>query len=88
MMAQQESSVKPSVRMGLADVFTDINGRFDEELYNRRVFFTNSYGALCVRTGEQYIIILGRKEIPVDIEIEDTGIIELENELRKLRSEN
>ena len=80
---QLESSVIPTVRMGLADVFTDENGRFDEELYNKRVFFTNAYGALCARTGEQYKIILGKKEVPVDIEIEDTGMLDFEGSLRE-----
>ena len=80
---QLESSVIPTVRMGLADVFTDENGRFDEELYNKRVFFTNAYGALCARTGEQYKIILGKKEVPVDIEIEDTGMLDFEESLRE-----
>ncbi|MGN0005930.1 MAG: hypothetical protein ACI37Z_08165 [Candidatus Gastranaerophilaceae bacterium] len=46
------------------------------------VFFTNAYGALCVRTGEKYKIYLDKKEIPVDIEIKDTGILEFENYLR------
>ncbi|MGN0005932.1 MAG: dynamin family protein [Candidatus Gastranaerophilaceae bacterium] len=80
---QLEKSVKPSVRIGLEDVFTDKDGHFNEELYNKRVFFTNAYGALCVRTGEKYKICLGKKEIPVDIEIEDTGILEFENSLRE-----
>ena len=80
---QLEASVMPSVRMGLADVFTDQNGRFDDVLYSKRVFFTNAYGALCARTGEQYKIILGKKEVPVDIDIEDTGMLEFENSLRE-----
>lgn len=78
-----ESSIIPSVRIGLMDVFTDENGNFDEELYNKRVFFTNAYGALCARTGEQYKIILGSKEIPVDINVEDTGMLEFESALRE-----
>ena len=80
---QLEASVMPSVRNGLADVFTDKNGHFDGDLYNKRVFFTNAYGALCARTGEQYKIILGKKEVPVDIDIEDTGMLEFENSLRE-----
>ncbi len=79
---QLELSVKPGVREGLQDVFTDSNGVFDEELYNNRVFFTNAYGALCARTGEPYKIILGRKEVAVDIDLEDTGMIEFEASLR------
>lgn len=75
---QLEASVMPSVRLGLREVFTDENGRFDEELYNKRVFFTNAYGALCARTGEPYKIILGRDEVTVDIKVESTGMLEFE----------
>lgn len=79
---QLESSVKPSVKAGLSEVFTDAEGYFNEQLYNSRVFFTNAYGALCVRTGEPYKVILGKKEVPVPIELEDTGMLEFENALR------
>ncbi len=79
---QLESSVKPSVKAGLSDVFTDSKGHFNEQLYNSRVFFTNAYGALCVRTSEPYKVILGKKEVPVPIELEDTGMLEFENALR------
>ncbi len=51
--------VIPCVRNVLRDVFTDQCGVFDEELFNKRVFFTNAYGALCVRTGEPYIVLSG-----------------------------
>lgn len=79
---QLESSVKPTVKEGLADVFTDVEGHFNEQLYESRVFFTNAYGALCARTGEPYKVILGKKQVSVPIEMEDTGMLEFENALR------
>lgn len=80
---QLEASVIPGVRAGLEEVFTDGSGFFDEELYNRRVFFTNAYGALCLRTGEEYKVMAGRKEIPVPLGMEDTGMLEFESALRE-----
>ena len=82
---QLEASIIPSVRNGLADVFTDENGIFNEELYNKRVFFTNAYGALCARTGESYKIYMGRHTIDVGIDIEDTGFLEFENEFNNFQ---
>lgn len=49
-----ERTVKPAVRKGLAEVFVDKDGEFDEELYEKRVFFTNAYG-LYVRGQENHI---------------------------------
>ena len=80
---QLETSVMPAVRAGLQDVFTDENGLFDEELYNKRVFYTNAYGALCIRTGEPYTMMSGRKAIRVDLDMEDTGMPEFEEALRE-----
>lgn len=76
-----ERTVKPAVRKGLAEVFTDKDGEFDEELYESRVFFTNAYGALCARTGEPYKFKIGSKEYSVDVAIQDTGILEFEETL-------
>lgn len=78
---QLETNVMPVVRNVLCDVFFDKNGLFDEELYSKRVFFTNAYGALCVRTGNKYTVNIGNKAIPVDINIEDTGIPAFESAL-------
>ena len=79
---QLESSVIPGVKNGLKDVFVDENGRFDEKLYNRRVFFVDAYGAECARTGEPYKIKVGNREMTVPIEFEDTGMVAFEDELR------
>lgn len=48
--AQEE--LKASVRQQLKDVFTDENGKFDEELYIKRVFYTDSYHSLYARLGK------------------------------------
>lgn len=79
---QLENAIVPALRTGLEDVFLDDNGNFDEELYKRRVFFINSYGALCVKTNKPYKIYVGRKEVEIPIDFEDTGILEFENALR------
>ena len=80
---QLEASIKPTVRNTLQSVFTDESGAFDEVLYNRRVFYTNAYGAYCIRAGKPYTIMIGNKEIPIPIKLEDTGIIEFEDALRQ-----
>lgn len=74
-------TVIPCVRNGLRDVFTDQCGVFDEELYKKRVFFTNAYGALCVRTGEPCEIILGKRKFAVPIDLDDIGIPAFEEAL-------
>ena len=78
-----EKIIKPAVHAHLEGVFTDENGHFDEELFNKRVFYTNAYGALCVRTGEPYIMLVGRKAVPVPITIEETGMPEFEQALEE-----
>ena len=80
-----ETVVKPAVRTQLEGVFTDKNGRFEEELFNKRVFYTNAYGALCIRTGEPYTVYVGRIAVPVPIEIEETGILEFEQAFEEYR---
>lgn len=75
---QLDSAVKPSVRSYLEPVFLDQSGRFDQELYDKRVFYTNAYGALCARTNQPYCMVIGRKQIEVPVEIGDTGMPEFE----------
>lgn len=81
--SQAQQIVKSSVRENLREVFTDDNNNFDEVLYSQRVFFTNAYGAFCVRTGTPYKISVGSQEIEVPIKIEDTGISEFESSLQQ-----
>lgn len=49
---QDQIDLKESVRKQLKEVFTDKNGKFDEELFKSRVFYTNAYGSLKARTGK------------------------------------
>ena len=79
---QLESSVIPGVKNGLKNVFVDENGRFNEDLYKRRVFFVDACGAECVRTGAPYKIKVGNREMDFPIKPEDTGLLEFENALR------
>ena len=65
---QLESQIIPAVKDGLRSCFTDDSGRFDEDLYKKRVFFINAYGALCAVTGqEESVFVSGRwMKFPVD----------------------
>lgn len=84
-----ESYVKPAVKNGLKKVFTDKNGIFDEELYNKRVFFVDAYSGYCARAGQPTTIMVGKRVINVDCDIQDTGIPEFEGALREfLNSED
>lgn len=47
-----QNDLKESVRDQLEDVFTDENGRFDEELFQNRVFYTDAYHSMLYRIGE------------------------------------
>lgn len=78
-----ELDVKPNVRKNLRGVFVDENGDFDEELYSKRVFFVDAYCAYCARTGTPMTIMAGKKEIPVEADINDSGVPEFEVALRE-----
>ena len=78
-----ESDVKPNVRKNLYEVFLDENGNFDEELYNKRVFFVDAYCGYCARTGKPTTVMVGKKEITVESDINDSGIPEFEDALRE-----
>ena len=75
---QLESNIIPAVKHGLRSCFTDENGSFDEELFGRRVFYVNAYGALCAVTGVMEKVFAGGKwgEFPIDINT--TGMPEYE----------
>lgn len=71
-------NVRNAARNHLSKVFTDENGRFDEDLYNKRVFFTSAFPALEARLGnKRYIPGIG--EMPYDVST--TGIPEFERGL-------
>lgn len=76
-------TVISAVRRGLEGVFIDKTGKFDEELYKKRVFFVDAYSALCSRTGEPYKVMVGRKEMEVPTDIKDSGMLEFEEALRE-----
>lgn len=78
---QLESAVIPTVQSALRNVFTNPNGKFDEELFRKRVFYTNAYGALCARTGTPYKINIGSRSVDIDIDIAETGLLEFEQAL-------
>lgn len=68
----------------LHDVFTDTDGRFDEELYRSRVFFVDAYTAECARTGIYKKGRRGDKFIETAVSPEDdayTGIPDFEEAL-------
>lgn len=71
--------IKKSVRKGLHDVFLDANGVFDEELYRKRVFFINAYGAYCAKIGKPQKMIVN-DELYV-VKEKDTGMPEFEEAL-------
>lgn len=83
-----ETDVKPNVRKNLYDVFVDENGVFDEDLYNKRVFFVDAYCAYCARTGTPTTVMVGRKEITVESDINDSGVPEFEDALREFLNSN
>ena len=78
-----ETNVKPQVREGLRDVFTDENGKFDEDLYNRRVFFIAAYPALCAKMNKPYTVRVGNKDVTVPFPLEETGLPEFEAALKE-----
>lgn len=47
-----QNDLKEGVRRQLKDVFTDKNGRFDEELFHNRVFYTDAYHSMLYRIGK------------------------------------
>ena len=71
-------NLKRRVRKNLNDVFLKSDGTFDEQLFERRVFYTNAYFSLQARCNEK-VKIPGIGEImPVDNE---TGVPEFEQAL-------
>ena len=83
-----ESYIKPCVKQHLQKVFEDKNGRFDEELYGKRVFFVDAYGALCAKTGEKIKVFAGRRWFEFDADINETGFLEFEAALEQYHLES
>lgn len=80
--ADQEET-KADVRKQLQGVFT-VNGRFDEELFSSRVFYTNAYGSLHARMGNEVPYLQGS----VNIRDEDTGVPDFETALGRFLTDS
>jgi len=81
---EEENVTKEKIRNDLQLVFEDKDGVFNEELYSKRVFYVDAHTSECYRTGTRKTVLVGRKEIPVDLEEEDdagSGIPEFETAL-------
>lgn len=81
---KEQPKLKAYVREQLKPVFEDEQGRFDEALYNQRVFFVDSYIAECFRTGDPYTVLTGNRETTIDVteeDLEKSGVPELERKL-------
>ena len=73
---QLEKNIIPGVKTGLRSCFTDETGRFDEDLFNRRVFYVNAYGALCAVTGQEEEAFVGGRWVSFPVDINTTGLPE------------
>lgn len=74
---EAQEQLKESVREQLKDVFTDKNGKFDEELFQRRVFYTDAFHSLYARLGKTVKTPMG--EMTCDDSV--TGVPEFEQAL-------
>jgi GTPase Era involved in 16S rRNA processing len=68
------SQIKEHFKDTFHDVFVDIHGVFNEEIFQQRVFLLNGYGALCARSGTS-------DKVNQSIKEEETGIIEFQDAL-------
>ena len=78
-----QEDTKEEVRKQLQDVFV-VNGRFDEELFSSRVFYTNAYGSLYARMGKKTPYPQGE----VDIRDENTGVPDFETALGRFLTDS
>lgn len=81
---QEEEGFRKKVEFDLHDVFLDKEGRFNEKLFNSRVFYVDSFTSECARTGTPKQVKKGtkREEVPVPPEEDQyTGIPEFEEAL-------
>lgn len=74
---EAQEALRDSAIRQLRDVFTDENGQFDEELFSRRVFYTDAYHSLKARTGEKVKTPFGMMECDDSV----TGVPEFEEGL-------
>ena len=81
---EEMESFRQYITEKLRDVFTDENDRFDQLLYDSRVFLVDAYTSLCARTGRPIKVRKGGKWVDFPVFKEDdqyTGVPELEREL-------
>lgn len=69
---EEINDIKQFVKSFLENYFIDRRGEFDEQLYNRRVFFVNAKGALDARMN-----------LADDAVLDSSGVPELEQELER-----
>lgn len=67
----EQPKLKEQVRFWLEPVFWDENGKFDEALYNKRVFFVDSYTAECYRTTGKLKMVKRGREVEEQLTEED-----------------
>lgn len=77
---QNVNDVKEYVRSNLHNVFVDKGGRFDEELYQKRVFYVNALGSLNTRLNRKTTIMPGLEILIPD---DSTGVPEFEAALEE-----
>lgn len=76
--ASQRPNLKDRVRKELNEVFLKADGSFDEELFNKRVFYTNAYKAECARANIAIENEDGDMVVPNE---KNSGVPELEQAL-------
>ena len=80
-----KAELMASVREQLKDVFSKADGRFDEELFQSRVFYTSASLSVLARTGQK-LVVTGFGEVPVDDN--QTGVPEFEAALAGFLSQD
>lgn len=81
-----EEEFKQRVHNILDDVFTDENGRLDQELFDRRVFYVDAYQSECSRCHKPYIVKKGMKRVEETPDDTYTGIPEFETAMNTFLS--
>ena len=70
--------IKKYVKLGIEDCFIDEEGDFDQDLYDRRVFYVDAKGALAARSGER----------TDQAQLKMSGLLLLEQELEAFLASN
>lgn len=81
--SKYKSYIEKALKENLFTCFTDIMGRFNENLYNERVFMVDANDAYCIRTGEPPTITIDKNAMVRDVSITDTGIPKFEDALNR-----